>query len=221
MDFVWSFLLMLNVICVLSVENNARVKYDETWVDKLYNSVKRNIDKPFKFFCFSNITTKYITVPFVLKSPKYWNKIEIFRPNIFSQDDTNLYIDLDVVICNKIDTFLNSLDAKDFHMCLEPYQGISNSSIMYWSGDYSFLYDEYKKNPIKYQKEYTTTKRYGDQSFISERVKHKLIDGKFVSWRHHRVETEIKEDSSFLIFTSPHQKPSSSTHLDIVKRNWK
>ena len=92
---------------------------------------------------------------------------------------------------------------------------------MYWSGDYSFLYDEYKQNPLKYQKEYTTSKRYGDQAFVSERVKHNLIDDKFISWKHHRVDIKIKDDSTFLIFTSPHQKPSKSTHLDIVKRNWK
>jgi hypothetical protein len=210
---------MLNVLCVLSVENNSRVKYDEEWVDKLYRSLNRNLSLDFNFYCFSNVNTKYQTIPLITNSAKFWNKIEIFRPNLFS--GPCLYIDLDVLICNDITDFISSLEDKNFYMCREPFKNISNSSIMYWSGDHSFLFDEYSKDKRGFQSEYNTTTRYGDQSFISERVNHKLFDDKYVSWQHHKVNTKIDDNCKFLVFTSPHQKPTNNTHLEIVKRNWK
>jgi hypothetical protein len=210
---------MINVICVLSIESKSRVRYDESWVDKLHNSISRNLTLPYKFYCLSNIKTKYNTIPLVSNSVKYWNKIELFRPNLFS--GPCLYLDLDVLICNNIDDFISNLDTSKFYMCLEPYQNISNSSVLFWSGDYSFLYSEYIKDQKRYQNEYTTTKRYGDQAFLSERVKREIFEDKYFSWVHHKVNTPINEGCKFLVFTSPYQKPTNNLHLDIVKRNWK
>ena len=151
-----------------------------------------------------------------------WNKLEIFRSGIFS--GPTLYLDLDVIVCKDITQLVNSLPKDKFLMVKEPYQDIVNSSVMYWSGDYSSLYNNYVNNKELICNEYKKVPRYGDQSYISENVNFDLIDNYvpsgFIGWRHHKLETNI-DDPTILIFTSRHQKPSNNTELQLVKEHWK
>ena len=210
----------MNIVCVLSVEQTkfTKVKYTEEWVDKLYNSVKRNYSGDYNFFCLSNIDTKYNTIKLESNSKGFWNKIEIFK----HFKEPTLYIDLDVVILNNFTKLVKKFQNYNFLMTKEPFENISNSSIMFWKNDYSFLYDEYIANKDNVLLEYKNVPRYGDQAYIAERVEHKFIEDikdSAVSWKHHIVKTAINKKSNFLIFTS-HQSKPNNTDLDIVKRNW-
>jgi len=212
---------MLNIACVLKTNKDSI--YSEEWVDKLFNQVTRHVNIPFKFTCLSNISTKFNTVPLVTDSQSFWNKIELFRPNLF--EGPVLYFDLDVLICKDITEVINKLQVLNkFVMVKEPYQEIVNSSIMYWSGDYSYLYNNYIKDREQICEEYKRVPRYGDQSYISEHVEYDLIENyspeNFINWKHHKVDTLIN-DPSILIFTSRHQKPSNNTELEIVQNNWR
>lgn len=215
---------MLNIVCVLKVqENKNNVHYSEEWVDKLFQQLTRNVTIPFKFTCLSNVDTKFNTVKLITDSKSFWNKIELFRPNLF--DGPVLYFDLDVIICKDITEVINKLLLLDkFLMVKEPYQDIVNSSIMYWNGDYSYLYENYIKNKDSICEEYKKVPRYGDQSYISENVDYDLIENhspdNFINWKHHKIETTII-DPSILIFTSRHQKPSNNLELEIVQKNWR
>jgi hypothetical protein len=212
---------MLTIACVYNSQISTKgPQYNEDWVDKLYRAVNRNIDIPFKFVCLSNVTTKYDTVPLSLNLNGYWNKVELFRKDLFS--GPVLYLDLDVVICKNITVPLQELPLDKFLMLQEPYRDIINSSVMYWSGDYSHLYNDFNTHiPNKYD-DINRPGSLGDQAYIAENVEYDIIENYtmqgFIGWRHHKVETSAVEPS-LLIFTST-EKPSNNTKLELVKQNW-
>lgn len=215
----------LNIVCTCSTHHNQkRPTYTKMWVDRLYYACARNIHIPFKFWCLSNTVDHnkdYTVLPLIMDSWGWWNKLEQFRKNLFT--GPVLSIDLDVIICKNITQQLESLSLDKFYMVNEPHNNIANSSIMFWNGDYSFLFDEYNNNQQQIINTYSEPgNRMGDQAYISERVDVSLLDTNFepqqIAWKHHLVQTEIN-DPSLLIFTST-EKPSNNLDMDIVKNNW-
>jgi hypothetical protein len=211
---------MINIACVFKSKGNPRgADYTIDWVSKLYNSLARNIDIEFQFNCLSDVDTPYNTIPLVLDSVGFWNKLELFRPGLF--DGPVLYFDLDVVICKNLTSLINSLPKNQFLMIKEPYRGITNSSIMYWDGDYSYLYTRYCEAKDAIINEYKVGGlRFGDQGFISENVHYEFLEKYMplnsIGWKHHKVNTTL-EDPSIIVFTST-QKPSNN--LDLVRPYW-
>jgi lipopolysaccharide biosynthesis glycosyltransferase len=212
----------INVVCVYKDQSNDHkpwVNYSEDYVDRLYRGVKRNIKIEFEFYCLSNRETKYNTIPLITNSDGYWNKIELFRPNLFN--GPTLYLDLDVVVCGDLTDLVNQITPDKLLMVEEPYRSIHNSSVMLWNNDYSDLYHRYVDNQEAIVKEHTDFNRngaLGDQSYISETIEHDIVDHKYIGWRHHKIDTKIN-DPSLLIFTGK-KKPHLETELDIVKENW-
>lgn len=209
---------MINVACVFKEQDNPRGEdYSVEWVNKLYRGVKRNLSSTFNFVCLSNVDTPYDTIPLVSNSDIYWNKIELFRPNLFN--GPTLYLDLDVVICNSID-FVNKLP-NTFLMIQEPYRNITNSSVMYFNSDYSYLYSNYIANRELIIEDYKNAGlRYGDQAYISENVEYDYFENytNSIGWKHHKTDS-YKTGSSILVFTSK-EKPYNNLTLPEVKDNW-
>jgi hypothetical protein len=210
---------MINIACVFKQQDNPRGEdYNVEWINKLYRGVKRNLSTPFNFVCLSNVDTPYDTIPLVTESDIYWNKIELFRPGLF--DGPTLYLDLDVVICKSLDA-VNSLPNK-FLMCQEPYRDITNSSIMYWRGDCSHLFDYYVENQAAIVEEYKNPGlRFSDQSYIMEHVEYEFIENyipDLVSWKHHKVKA-YEPGKSIIVFTS-RSKPYNNLDLAEVRDNW-
>jgi hypothetical protein len=212
----------LTVACVFNAQANSRKGgYDISWVDKLYRAVTRNLNIDFQFVCLSNVSTSYDTIPLISESDIYWNKIELFRKDLFL--GPVLYLDLDVIIYKNITHGIKSLPSSRLLMIREPYRDIINSSVMYWQGDYSFLFDNYIKNKDFIVNDYSAPGlRFGDQAYIVEHADVGLIQdhvpSNFIEWRHHKVETPII-DPSILVFTSS-QKPNNNLHLDLVQQHW-
>ena len=215
---------MLTVACVLRTGDNGRgVVYTVDWVDRLYRGLQRNLDIPFSFTCLSNVETTYNTVPLESNSTGYWNKIELFKPGLFN--GPVLYFDLDIIICKSITDFVLTLPQDTFLMVREPYRNIHNSSIMFWNGDYSYLYKTYLVDQDNIVNEYQYNLHragcLGDQAYIGENVDHKLIDdyvdSGFIEWQHHKIDCTIT-DPSIVIFTGS-QKPSKSK-LELVQQHW-
>jgi hypothetical protein len=88
-----------------------------------------------------------------------------------------LYFDLDTVIVSNIDAIINSFLTYDFLMLEDPWiKGSSSSAMMWWNGDYSFLWNEFVSLSESYWSyTYRPKNRYGDQAYIMERVKHQHI----------------------------------------------
>lgn len=215
----------LTVACVLNPQDlNHGVKYSVEWVDKLYRAIKRNLDIQFEFVCLTNERTTYTTIPLSLNSDGYWNKIELFQKSLFNTPV--LYLDLDVVICKNITEEIVKLPKDKFLLIKEPYRNIHNSSVMFWDGDYSYLFDQYQQFQQdivnEYQYNLSRSGCLGDQAYICENVDHDLLDDYvqpgFIGWKHHKIDTDIV-DPAILIFTGK-QKPNNNTTLDLVKYHW-
>lgn len=215
----------LTVACVLNPQTiNHGVNYSVEWVDKLYRGISRNLNIPFDFVCLTNESIPYNNVPLIMNSDGYWNKMELFRSGLFN--GPTLYLDLDTVICKNITSAITNLPQDKFLMVKEPYRNIHNSSIMFWNGDYSFLFDRYCQDQMEIINEYQFNLNrsgcLGDQAYIGENIDHSLIDQyvaqNFIGWKHHKIDVTIN-DPAILVFTGK-QKPNNNLESDLVKKYW-
>lgn len=110
--------------------------YDYTYVNALANAVKRNTTKDIEIVCITNDSTGFNknidrVIPFKHDYPKWWGKIELFRPDLFENSNV-FYIDLDTVIVGNIDEILDF--QYDFCGLRDFYKMVSlGSGLMAWS----------------------------------------------------------------------------------------
>lgn len=221
---------MINIVCVL--KQGGKVGYDATWVEKLQNSVARNLSIPHKFLCISDVEVSCERIPLTtsgIKGAGWWAKLQLFKPGIFT--GPVLYLDLDTVITGNLDEIVNTIIVQpNFLMWKDRHYNISSSAILYWNGDYSNIYTEYMKNPEFYEDKFSldnqgTARLVGDQAVIASMVDHSFIndlcpDGWFhvVTKQDHRIDlSKVK----ILIFRKAKQKPSTMMDHKLVKEHWK
>lgn len=209
---------MINVVCVL--RQGGKVGYDATWVEKLKNSVARNLTLEHKFICLSDVDVPCKRIPLISDGAGFWAKLELFRPGLFT--DPVLYIDLDTVVCNNIDSIVNGVKDQDFVMLKETDKNVVSSAVMWWRGDHSYLWRRYTNTPVSVLKEqYSKMPRYGDQAFIEDGAKHTLlqqhIPESWVGWSSQPVTTP---DTKILIFRKVSQKPSTMPDHPLVQQHW-
>lgn len=174
---------MINIACV-----KAGRQYSDDYVMKLYNSVKRNLTVPFHFYLFSdndfnlqeNMSVNRLT-PFPSGMPKanklWWYKLYMFDKKWDWKYPHTLYFDLDTVIINSIDHFVDYHPDKfcilqDFNRHhLPSFDRWFNSSIMKWPvNQYHEIYDEWFENYMV-----VCRQNQGDQNYITKHVKGKHI----------------------------------------------
>lgn len=214
-------------ICTIDPTNWKRPVYSKDWVDRLYRGISRNLDIPFRFVCLSNdiSSADYEVIPLVTNSWGWWYKMEMFRQNAFT--GPCLYIDIDNVICKNITDSVLGLPRDKMLMPREPYKDILNGSVIFWEGDYSFLYEAYVRDQENITKKYMyATDEHpatGDQGLYRDLVTNldcidDYVKPGFFGWKHHIAGTYI-DNPSMLIFTST-EKPSNNLDLDLVQKHW-
>ena len=209
---------MINVVCVL--RNGGKVGYDATWVEKLKNSVARNLTLKHKFVCLSDVDVPCERIPLIGAGAGFWAKLELFRPGLFT--DPVLYIDLDTVICSNLDDIVDRIKDQQFVMLLETDKNVVSSAVMWWQGDHSYLWNQYIKTPEGVLKEqYSKMPKYGDQAFIQDYTEHTLlqehIPEPWVGWSSQRT---VPTDAKLLIFRKVSQKPSTMSDHPLVQQHW-
>lgn len=209
---------MINVVCVL--RQGGKVGYDATWVEKLKNSVARNLTLEHKFICLSDVTVPCEQIPLIGTSAGFWAKLELFRPGLFT--DPVLYIDLDTVICAGLDGIVNRIKDQPFVMLKETDKNVVSSAVMWWQGDYSYLWNQYIETPEQVLKEqYSKMPRYGDQAFIEDHVQHTLLQQHvpedWIGWSSQRA---VSDEAKILIFRKVSQKPSTMLDHPLVQQHW-
>jgi alpha-N-acetylglucosamine transferase len=212
---------MINVTCVL--RQGGKVGYDSEWVRKLRDAVARNLTLPHKFICLSDCDVPCDRIPLESTGDGFWAKLQLFKPNLF--EGPVLYIDLDTVICQNIDDIINSVYNEKFVMWHEKDKDIHSSAMMWWNGDYSYLWSLYLSKDINYWKDlYSTAPLYGDQALISENVNHRLFTELLPDeWCHiaGKKDNRINLDKiKILHFRKVHTKPSTLPNHPLVKQHW-
>lgn len=189
-------------------------------VQRLYDQVVKHTTKPFKFVVLTDFeelfaTPQFNAIELVEDWPGWWSKIELFR-----RLPQALYLDLDTTIVSNIDDIVYMEDhTYDVLYALEEFQrpggrrpakGVRlGSGVMWWNGDFSYLYKAFADNPEFLMKRYSTLSSWGDQAFIRDHARwwdqlQKRLPGRFVSFKYEVKESGLPPDASVVCY---HGKP--------------
>ena len=152
-------------------------KYSAEYVNKLYNSVKRNLTVPFEFVCITE-DSKGINPNIVIKDlpitsgiTGWWYKPFIFDPDI-NLEGTILFLDLDMIIFRNIDCLFTYKPKRfciirDFNrFAVRNFKKMNSSIFRLQAGSMPNIYLEFMKHPK------IITARYpGDQDWLYANLK--------------------------------------------------
>ena len=146
--------------------------YNEKWVDRLKKGVAANLPIEHNFVCLTDMKPDCETKPLVNDWPKWWPKIELFRPKQFT--GLVLYLDLDVIVTGSLLEIVTH--PHRFTMCHDYYKPHEfNSTAMAWDADREFLiYEHFVKSPKHHMARYIggPGRKIGDQGFIQDWLIH-------------------------------------------------
>lgn len=239
---------LVTFMCVL----RAGKKYNAEHVARLQAAVARNCTVPHRFVALSDTDVPCERIPFVHDWPKWWSKVELFRPGITDPTGLNVYLDLDVLVAGNLDAFVSyphrfSMMRNSWTPILPIRRGgarskRANSSVMAWSGDYSFIYDRMVAHPRRYQFLFRPafgifTGWFGEQALTERSLRRRgmppainedLFPGcSLVINLMPRAEQKVVNEAEmervlFVSFEGPGAKPGSEGRNDneFVKRFW-
>lgn len=161
-------------------------KYPAHYVNRLRRMVGRHLASPHVFACMtedaSGLDPEIQIVPIPGGLEGYWNKISLFRDDIFEPGRTILYLDLDVVIVGELDFMLEG--PPGFRICrnLGIKAGYNSSVMRIPAGELAFVHERF----AGHARDIVESGRYvGDQDWIREQVPGASFfpDGKIVSYK--------------------------------------
>ena len=159
--------------------------YDWSYVDKLYNSLCRNLTPTVRMHVYTE-STRHVPQPYIrhnleewegVRGPKrsWWYKIQLFNPiHMLPDQGQMLYFDLDTVIVGNIDWLWNvNRDrfwaARDFQYLMKSSRWKINSSVMWFDPlKYSYVFKEFDTKQIVNN---ARCPWHGDQDYIFSKVK--------------------------------------------------
>lgn len=212
--------MSLTVACVLKSGG----VYTPEWVDKLKAGVERHLTLPHRFVCLSDVEVNCERIPLETEWPRWWSKIELFKPGHF--DGQVLYFDLDTVVVGSLDQI--ATHKHRFTMAHEfnrPAQLCSTA--MAWDGARDFgIYREFAKDP-SVTRHYNKVHRIGDQAFIEEHLKRWGVypdtfaylfgERSIASYKVHRCQSGPPADAAVVAFHG-RPKPHEINHGWVAKK---
>jgi hypothetical protein len=162
-------------------------KYPPHYVNRLRRMVGRHLAQPHRFICLTDdpagLDAEVETIALPEGLTGYWNKISLFKQDLFDPGATVLYLDLDVVIVGPIDFMLDDPGGLVVIRDWLTVSGAFNSSVMrFEAGAHAFIYDRFRPSAD----EIVASGRYiGDQDWIYEQVPNakSFPAGKIVSYK--------------------------------------
>jgi hypothetical protein len=163
-------------------------KYTPDYVDKLYNSIKRNCKVDTHFVCYSDTAVKCDELIFLPKDSKvkqHWFKLQFFDKE-FTGDGDIIVMDIDQVIISDI-TEMVTYPIKD-NQLITYHKWWGGDEIRINGGWYKFkagalqeVWEKFKQDPEKWQLHYfingTVHYRYfGEQNFVYDTCIENNID---------------------------------------------
>ncbi len=146
-------------------------KYPPLYVNRLHRMVERHLSRPHDFVCLtddpSGLGEGIGTIPLPDPFTGFWNKLSLFRPDIFTPGRTILYLDVDLVILGPLDFLLD--DPGGFHIVrgFSANPGCNSSVMRFEAGKYAHVYERFaeRAEAILASGHFT-----GDQGWIWEQV---------------------------------------------------
>lgn len=172
---------MLNIVCV---NKGNYLGIGQEYVLKLFDMIGRNLPDGLegRFICFTDDPIDGIHCPPLPENLKGWfNKLYLFKQDLFPEGDRVLYFDLDTVITGPLDDIVK-YDG-DFAILRDFYRPSGyQSSVMSWkAGMHGHIWEEYELGGLP-------DVLGGDQSWIEQQVPkadlwQELYPQKFVSYK--------------------------------------
>ena len=182
-------------------------KFPADYVNRLYSMVRRNLSLPCRLVCLTDNKEGLIPEIGIIKlQQKFeycWTKIELFRPDVFSEEDLCLYLDLDVVITDNIDDLITFEPEKRFIGLYDWYSPRRhphyNSSVMRFYGNshsdlYRSLVEKLGNGTVRWEREFDAYLGSNDKVVLWEGDRRYGSDQEWIS-AHVYPEKEIKAHS--------------------------
>lgn len=209
---------MLTVMCVLKSGGG----YDATWVERLKNGVARNMKRPHRFVCLSDVEVPCERIPLRHDWAGWWSKLEMFREGVITSD--TLYLDLDTVITGSLDDVAR-IDC-EFAMLTNFHRPeMVGSGVMWFSKVPTHVYDRFAKQPQAWIDHHVRNQKgsyIGDQAFVWDAMRHNLhrINDHFAGIKSYKYHCRkfLPSDAKIVCF---HGKPKlTEVNDDWIKEHW-
>jgi hypothetical protein len=145
--------------------------YDAVYVNRLYGMVARNLERAFRFVCFTDDPSDirpevecapipHINLPKTRKGS--WRKLALFAPALHDLSGAALFLDLDVVITDRLDCFFEFPgDLCIVENWAQQGMGIGNSSVLRFRiGTLADVYERFNENPDAIADTYSNEQAY-------------------------------------------------------------
>lgn len=157
----------VNVVCM-----KWGTRYGSEYVNRLYGMVKRNLQRPYKFYCitddFDGIRQEVLlrrmppfAIPPHITGP--WKKLVMFQRNLFDIEGKTMFLDLDVIIVGPLDKFFDYSDRfcvrHEFDRRKEKDTFGNTSMYVFTAGAYPEIYEDYFQNQEMIHKKYFTAEQ--------------------------------------------------------------
>lgn len=206
----------LTVACVL----RSGGIYDAQWVMKLKRGVSRNLTRPHRFVCLTDMHVPCESIRITRPWRGWWSKLGLF--DLFT--GPTLYFDLDTVVVGSLDRI--AAHPHTFTMAHEYYRPhMKCSTAMAWCGDYAFIARAFAMNPNSIARRYDKDlrPRIGDQAFIEDQLasagkpvatfKDLFGETSVASYKVHKCEAAPPDGAAVVAF---HGRPKPGD----IKRGW-
>ncbi|MHB2169962.1 hypothetical protein [Alsobacter sp. R-9] len=177
---------MLTVACVL----RSGGEYLPHHVVRLREGVRRWLEQPFRFVCLADTPIPEVNCVLLRHDwPRWWAKLELFRPGVLS--GRVLYLDLDTDIVGPLDDLV---DGHRFTVLRNFWTETGTrigSGLMAWNCDLSPLYETFRGHARDFMNLPQTPDNLGDQGFIQRHSPVPMdrwqdrFPGRVVSFRRH------------------------------------
>lgn len=154
-------------------------------VELLSFHLHKQITKPFRILCLSDIVktpttlSKVLFIPFEYNWPTWWSKMNLFSPNM-EQYRPFLYMDLDTAVIGNVDSLFPPTQVEEFTTLENCYYPNRPGSGLMWipanNDKVQTIWDEWIKAPENHVN--SSMRLYGDQNFIEDTVKVETYFGK-------------------------------------------
>ena len=180
----------VNIICMKWGD-----KFPPFYVNRLYGMISRNITLPFQLTCFTDNAegireeVKIEPIP-IIELPdgipeRGWKKLTVLENNLGGLSGQILFLDLDVLIVNNIDSFFShSGDFLIAHDKKRPKKIEGNSSVFRFNiGQHNDVLDFFKKNVNSVKQQFRHEQAYLSKQ-IYDKKKSKLHTVFWENWSH-------------------------------------
>jgi hypothetical protein len=165
----------VNVICM-----KWGTRYGAHYVNRLFHGVKNNLNRPFRFVCFTDDDTGLeegiesfplppITIP-EQHTVSPWRKLSLFSKELADLSGKTLFLDLDVIIVDTLDDFFDfSENFSIIENWTQKGRGIGNSSVYCFNiGQHADILEYYESNQDEVFANYSN-----EQIYLSLNIKDK------------------------------------------------